>query len=216
MQGASDDPPTHQKYKRLSDVFASRRIAPKDLLLSADRLVSELRSRPPRFWLIGLIVLIIVGVVCGLIISQLVPASNPWQPWSDTSLGFTVLYPTDWQVLVDHQSSMVHFSDSTHTDNVAIARINGAASDVAQFLQEQASHMGLSNVTASSSRTFADTSWQQVEGKWLHEGVSDRVTMLATVHGNHLYVLTQQAPQSTYNDEETIIFAPMRAGLRFF
>jgi hypothetical protein len=73
----------------------------------------------------------------------------------------------------------------------------------------------MTNVTTEPSRSFAGTSWQQVQGKLSQEGVSYSVTMLATMHGKRLYLLTQIAPQGTYNDEETLIFSMMCAGLQF-
>ncbi len=173
----------------------------------------KLRSRPILWLAVFLAALIIGGVICWLIILQS-PNTNPWQRFSDTNLGFSVLYPTDWQARIDHKSSIVHFYDSTQTDKVDITVSNATTSHVAQFLQ-QASQLGMTNVTTKPSRSFAGSSWQQVQGKLSQEGVSYSVTLLATVHGNHLYLLTQRSPQSTYNDEEALVFSAMRAGLHF-
>jgi hypothetical protein len=174
----------------------------------------KLRSRPILWLAVFLAALIIGGVICWLIILQS-PNTNPWQRFSDTNLGFSVLYPTDWQARIDHKSSIVHFYDSTQTDKVDIAVSNATTSQVAQFLQQQASQLGMTNVTTEPSRSFAGSSWQQVQGKLSQEGVSYSVTLLATIHGNRLYLLTQRSPQSTYNDEEALIFSAMRAGWRF-
>jgi len=174
----------------------------------------KLLSRPILWLAVFLAALIIGGVICWLIILQLAPNTNPWQRFSDTNLGFSVLYPTDWQARIDHKSSIVHFYDSTQTDKVDITVSNATTSHVAQFLQ-QASQLGMTNVTTKPSRSFAGSSWQQVQGKLSQEGVSYSVTLLATIHGNHLYLLTQRSPQSTYNDEEALVFSAMRAGLHF-
>jgi hypothetical protein len=175
----------------------------------------KLRSRTILWLAVCLAALIIGGVICWLIILQLAPNTNPWQRFSDTNLGFSVLYPTDWQARIDHKSSIVHFYDSTQTDKVDITISNATTSHVAQFLQQQASQLGMTNVTTGPSRSFAGSSWQQVQGKLSQEGVSYSVTLLATIHGNHLYLLTQRSPQSTYNDEEVLVFSAMRAGLHF-
>ena len=176
-------------------------------------------KRSARFtiWLtILLVALVLAGLICWLLFSLLAPSANPWQSFRDTKLGFSVSYPTDWQVQVDSKQSIVHFHDNTQTGKVDIAVSGGAAAgDVVQFLQRQASQLGMTNITTGPSSSFAGTSWQQVQGKLLQEGVSYSVTMLATMHGNHLYLLTQSSPQSTYKDEDTLIFSAMRAGLRF-
>jgi len=178
-------------------------------------LVSKLRSRLSLWLTVFLVALVLVEEIYWLLILQLAPNTDPWQRFSDTNLGFSVLYPTDWQVQVANKPSIVHFYDSTQTDKVDITISDAATSNVAQFLQQQASQLGMTDVTSKPSRSFAGSSWQQVQGKLSQEGVSYRVTLLATIHGNHLYLLTQIAPQSTYNDEEALIFSSMRAGLQF-
>ncbi len=176
-------------------------------------------KRSARFtiWLtILLVALVLAGLICWLLFSLLGPSANPWQSFSDTKLGFSVSYPADWQVQVDDKQSVVHFHDNTQTGKVDIAISLGAtAGDVTRFLQQRASRLGMTNITTGPSSSFAGTSWQQVQGKLVQEGVSYSVTMLATMHGNHLYLLTQSSPQSTYKDEDTLIFSAMRAGLRF-
>ncbi len=175
------------------------------------------RSFRLSVWLaISLVALVLTGLICWLLFLQLVPNTNPWQNFSDPKLGFSVDYPTDWQVQVDSKQSVVHFHDSTQTGKVDVVVPSGAiASDIAQFLQQRASQLGMTNITTGPSRSFAGTSWQQVQGKLSQEGVSYSITMLATMHDNRLYLLTQTSPQSTYNDEDVLIFSVMRAGLHF-
>jgi hypothetical protein len=153
-------------------------------------------------------------VIGGVVLFQ-PPDTNPWQCFNGTDLGFSILYPTDWQVQIDHKSSFVHFYDSTQTDKVDIAVSNATSSNVAQFLQQQALQQGLTGITTEPSRVFGGTSWQQVQGKLSQEGVNYTVTLLAAIHGHHLYLLTQRSPQSIYNDEEGLVFSAMRAGWHF-
>jgi hypothetical protein len=155
-------------------------------------------------------------VISWLLFFQLASNATPWQSFSDTKLGFSVHYPTDWLVQVDYKRSIAHFHDSTQTGKVDIAVSSGAgASDIAQYLQRQASQLGMTNLMTEPSRSFAGTSWQQVQGKLSQEGVSYSVTMLTTMRGNRLYLLTQTSPQSTYNEEEELIFSVMRTSLHF-
>jgi hypothetical protein len=175
----------------------------------------KLRSRLNLWLAVILMVLLIVGVIGWLLIVQLAPNTNPWQRFNSTKLSFSVVYPTDWQMRIDHNPSVVHFYDSTQTDKVDITVSNATTGQVEQFLQQQTSQLGMTDVKTNQPRLFADSSWQQVQGKLLQAGVSYTVTMLATIHGNHLYLLTQIAPQSTYNDEEALVFSSMRAGWQF-
>jgi hypothetical protein len=178
--------------------------------------VSWQHSRFSLRLVISLAALVIVGVISWLLFVEVTANTSPWQSFSDTKLGFAVSYPTDWQVQVDDNQSIVRFHDSTQTGKVNIAVFSStAANNVAQFLQQQASQRGMTDVTTEPSRSFAGTSWQQVQGKLSQEGVSYSAAMLATMHDHRLYLLTQISPRSTYNDEEKLIFSVMRANLQF-
>ncbi len=207
---------TDQEQKVPSDGASVEGRVQSSPLLSLGR-SSGKRSSKFSVWLAVLLVaLILVGVICWLLFLQLAPNTNPWQSFSDTKLGFSVRYPTDWQVQVDDKQSIAHFHDSTQTAKVDIAISSGTTpSNIVQFLQQQASRLGVTNVMTGPSRSFAGTSWQQVQGKLSQGGVSYSITLLATLHGNRLYLLTQTSPQSTYNDEDVLIFSVMRAGLHF-
>lgn len=208
--------PADQEHMSPSDAISLQGIVQSNSLLPAGGPVSKCYSRFSLWLAVLLVALIIVGGVSWLLILLLAPNTNPWQSFSDTKLGFSVQYPTDWLVQVDSKQSIVHFHDSTQTGKIDIAICSGITdSNIVQFLQQQASQLGMTNVIIGPSRSFAGTSWQQVQGKLSQEGVSYSVTLLATMHGNRLYLLTQSSPQSTYNDEETLIFSMMRAGLRF-
>jgi hypothetical protein len=207
---------TDQEHRGPSNVASvQERVQDSSLQPSGGR--KGKRSSRVSVWLaISLVALVLAGLICWLLFLQLVPNTNPWQSFGDTKLGFSVYYPTDWQVQVDHKQSVVHFHDSTQTGKVDIVVSSGAtASDIVQFLQQRASQLGMTNVTTGPSRSFAGTSWQQVQGKLSQEGVRYSVTMLAARHGCRLYLLTQSSPQSTYTDEDALIFSVMRAGLRF-
>jgi hypothetical protein len=199
-QGPSNIPSVQERVQRLQPFL--------------DEPARRRRSRLGLWLAIFLVVLILVGVIGWLVLSQS-PNTNPWQRFTGTDLGFSVLYPTDWQVQIDHKLSIVHFSDSTQTDKVDVTVSSAAIGNVAQFLQQQVSQLGMTGVTAEPSQVFGGISWQQVRGKLSQEGVSYTVTLLAAIHGRHLYFLTQRSPQSIYNDEEGLVFSTMRAGWHF-
>ncbi|HEV2661491.1 MAG TPA: hypothetical protein VGU68_12865, partial [Ktedonobacteraceae bacterium] len=89
------------------------------------------------------------------------------------------------------------------------------AGDVNAALQQQATKLGLSGTKAGAALTFAGTTWQQSQGNLQQSGANYTVTLLAAVHGSHLYTIVQQAPQSNYADWEQAFFAPMRSSLKF-
>jgi hypothetical protein len=209
--------PTDQERTIPSDVASvQEKVQSSPLLPAGEQPVSRRRSRFSLWLAVSLVALIIVGVISWLLFLQLASNTSPWQSFSDTKLGFSMRYPTDWLAQVDYKQSIVHFHDSTQTGKIDIAVSSGAsASDIAQYLQQQASQLGITNVMTGPSRSFANTSWQQVQGNLSQEGVNYSITMLATIHGNRLYLLTQRSPQGTYNEEEALIFSVMRASLHF-
>ena len=207
--------PVHQEYQRSSNISSVHKwVQSSTPLPSLGKLVGKQRSGLDLWLVVLLVVLIIVVVIGGVVLLQS-PDTNPWQHFNGTDLGFSILYPTDWQVQMDHKLSIVHFYDSTQTDKVDIAVSNIAMSNVTQFLQQQALQLGMTGITTEPSRVFGGVSWQQVQGKLSQEGVSYTVTLLAAIHGHHLYLLTQRSPQSTYNDEEGLVFSAMRASWHF-
>jgi hypothetical protein len=173
------------------------------------------RSRHYLWLAIILIGLLIVGMLAWLLLVLLAPNTNPWQRFTSTKLSFSVLYPADWQMQIDYNPAIVHFYDSTQTDKVDVRVSTATTVQLMQFLQQQASQLGMTDVKTNLPRLFAGSSWQQVQGKLSQEGVSYTVLLLATLHGKHLYLLIQIAPQSTYNDEEALVFSSMRAGWLF-
>jgi hypothetical protein len=206
--------PVHQGHQGPSNIPSVQERVQSTLQPSLDEPARKRRSKLSLWQAVFLVVLILVGVIGWLILSQS-PDTNPWQRFSGIDLGFSVLYPTDWQVQIDHKLSIVHFYDSTQTDKVDITVSSPTIGNVAQFLQQQASQLGMTGVTTKPSQVFGGVSWQQVQGKLSQEGVSYTVTLLAAIHGHHLYLLTQRSPQSIYNDEEGLVFSAMRAGWHF-
>ncbi len=207
--------PVHPEYQRPSNISSVQKWVQSTPLPFLGKLVGKQRSKLDLWLVVLLVVLIIVVVVIGGVILLQSSDTNPWQRFSGTDLSFSILYPTDWQVQIDHKSSIVHFYDSTQTDKVDIAVSNATSSNVAQFLQQQASQLGMTGITTEPSQVFGGASWQQMQGKLSQEGVNYTVTLLVAVDGHHLYLLTQSSPQSTYNDEEGLVFSAMRASWHF-
>jgi len=141
--------------------------------------------------------------------------SEPLQHFNDGTLGLSLQYPNAWTTKMERDKNTVHFFDSSQTAQVSIVAAGAATNDLAKYLQQQAAQVGMTGVKASSSLSFAGSTWQQVQGSVVISGANYSETILATVHGNHLYTWQQQAPQNVYADEERLVFSPMRASLQF-
>lgn len=177
------------------------------------------RRGPAPLVLLGVVILaLIIAGVAWVTIAQPfnVPAvTRPLQDYRDTHVGVALSYPSDWTIT--HTASSVLFSDSSQTAQTTIAML--AASDapngnIATYLQQQAAKLNMSGAKTITQVSFAGTTWQKIQGSVQKNGVNDTETLFATVHNNHLYVLTQSAPQTVYADEETLIFSKMRASLQ--
>jgi hypothetical protein len=176
---------------------------------------SRTRGRVPTL-VVGLllIVLIIGGIGAWIAVYQpfnIAPITRPQLSFSNTRLGIALSYPNGWTQQV--VSGAAHFYASNHTAEVDIAVAN--AGDVNQALQQQATKLGLSGTKAGTALTFAGTTWQQSQGNLQQSGANYTVTLLAAVHGSHLYTIVQQAPQSNYADWEKAFFSPLRGSLQF-
>jgi hypothetical protein len=131
--------------------------------------------------------------------------------FSNAQLGIALSYPNGWTQQV--VPGAAHFFASNHTAGVDITVAN--AGDVNQALQQQATKLGLSGTKAGPALSFAGTTWQQSQGNLQQSGANYTVTLLAAVHGSHLYTIVQQAPQSNYADWEQAFFSPLRGSLKF-
>jgi hypothetical protein len=143
------------------------------------------------------------------------PVTQPWQQFQDAKLGVSLPYPNGWQVQVDHAKSSARFYDSSNTAQVTIAVTNAADGNLAQYLSQQARQLQMTATKSGASATFAGTSWSQMQGTTQQSGANYTTTLLATVHNNHLFTITQLAPSSNYADQEKVNFSYMRDSWRF-
>ncbi len=173
------------------------------------------KSRIPLILLVVALLILVLGGSFWVVFAQpfAIPAvTQPLQDFKDTQLGVGLTYPSSWNA--KHDATGVLFSDSTHTAQVKLtsATVSG---DAAQYAQQQATKSGMTAIKSLGTLTFGGATWQQVQGNTQQDGVNYATTMLVTVHGNRTYVLTQMAPQNVYADEESVVFSPIRASLKF-
>ncbi len=176
---------------------------------------SHVQRHPPILIVaLLLLVLIIGGAGTWIVVAQpfsVAPITQPQLSFRNAQLGIALSYPNGWTQRVT--PGVAHFYTDNHTAEVDINVAN--ASDVNQALQQQATKLGLSGTKAGATLTFAGTTWQQLQGSLQQSGANYTVTLLAAVHGSHLYTIVQQAPQSNYADWEQSFFSPLRGSLQF-
>lgn len=178
------------------------------------------RGRPVRLLVVAaaLVLLLIAGFVVWVVKFQpfAVPGiTDTTVAYTSSSLGFSLSYPQGWTAQEDAQHSTASFFDANHTDqfNVALASPDGQT--IAQYSKKLTAQLGLTGQKSLSPISFAGASWQGVQGTILQKGASYTATILVTMHGSHLYALTQMAPASTFADAERLFFAPARASFHF-
>ena len=86
--------------------------------------------------------------------------------------------------------------------------------DTGTYLQQKANQLGLTG-TKNSSTSFGGTSWQQIQGNVLLKGASYTETLVTTTHKNSMYTIMLLAPQTTYEQEDQIVFSKMFASFQF-
>ena len=98
-----------------------------------------------------------------------------------------------------------------------IVAVAGNGQDATQYLQKEASQLGITGLKLRTPVSFAEASWQQAQGSLLQSqtGVTYTETLFVTNHGNRFYTIMQIAPPSTYNEEDATIFSGMRSSFQF-
>ena len=199
--------------------FSSLPSAMRGLTSSVPALPHTRQRLPVTLVAAVLVALVLIGVGSWLVIAQpfsVPPVTQPLLGFSDAHLGLSLLYPNGWTSKKDASDSTVQFYDSSHTAQVIIAISNVNTSTITASLQKQSAQLGMSGAKSVASLSFAGASWQAMQGTVQQGGASYTCTIFATTHANHLVMLTQLAPQSVYNQEESVVFSALRQSLRFF
>jgi hypothetical protein len=140
--------------------------------------------------------------------------TQPQQTFSNTQLGLSVLYPSGWTAQANTGKGTVVFSDSSHTAEVEMV-VAAASVGLNQSLTKEEAQLGLTGMKRENPLSFAGTSWQQVQGSMQVSGANYTAVLLAAIHGSHIYIIIQMAPQVTYTDEDHLIFSSMRSSFKF-
>jgi len=178
------------------------------------------KSRKPLVILTIVLLLLIIGGGLGawIVIDQpftVASVTQPQQNFSDSQLGFSLHYPNGWSSQTDNAKATVHFTDSSQTDlvNVVMAAANGG--NAGQYIQQEASQLGMTGLQTGQPVTFAGVTWQQLKGTQLIKGATYTEMLYVSVHNSSYYTIMQLAPQGTYTQEDQIAFAGMRSSFQF-
>ncbi|HVB23924.1 MAG TPA: zinc-ribbon domain-containing protein [Ktedonobacteraceae bacterium] len=177
------------------------------------------QKRKPLVLVAGLLVILLIGAI-GVWVGVFHPFSVPavvqsQQSFSNSQLAFSVQYPSGWTTRVDNSSSSAFFADSSNTAQFTVTVSAANGKDAGQYVQQLANQLKMTSIKAGTPLSFGGASWQQVQGNALFSGANYSETILATVHNNQLYTIIQAAPQSTYTQEEQVVFSTMRASFKF-
>ena len=180
---------------------------------------SRLAERRISRKLVATILVVLVLVIAGVWVVVAQPFSVPsiTQPqvgFNDNTLHISLLYPNGWLYTVSTSQSTVLFHDSSNTAQMTIVSANASDSDISTYLQSQADRAGIATPKTMSPASFAGTTWQGVQGTVQQKGANYTCTIFATVQGNRLLTIIQQAPQTTYDEEDNLVFSQMRTSLK--
>ncbi|MEO6892327.1 MAG: hypothetical protein ABI456_21710 [Ktedonobacteraceae bacterium] len=181
--------------------------------------VRRSRSRNPLVIALALLCLLaLAGVGTWLFLGQSGGSQKSVQAkqaFSDAGLGIALSYPGGWNMHVDHQQGNASFYDSSHTAQVTIVTAPAAGQDPGQYMQKEATDLGMTGLKPGAAISFAGASWQQMQGTVQQKGATYSETLLVTVHSNHLFTIMQLAPQSVYADYDQVAFSGIRATFQF-
>lgn len=176
-----------------------------------------------------IVAVIAVALVLGIALSAVWlslghPFSQPlhtWQTFSDTSVNASMEIPDDWSWKADsaQHSVTIANADSAHADAqtgfITIAVSDQDPGDLAKYLNQQATKLSMDNMTPSETLTFGGEQWKQLHGSLVIRNANYTGILLATMHNNHLYLLTLEAPQKDYAQYEQLFFSHARSTWKF-
>ncbi len=176
-------------------------------------------SKPLAIALVLLLLLAVGGIAAWIIESQpfTVPAvTQPQKTYSTTQLGFSLSYPNGWSSITNNGKRSVKFSDSSQTDQVTIRVQPGAGNNLSSALQQEAAQLKMTNQKKGMSPiSFGGTTWQKIQGNIFVQGATYTGVVLVASHHNSLYTIVQMAPQTTFAQEDQLVFANMRSTFTF-
>lgn len=140
--------------------------------------------------------------------------TNTTQSFQNTDLGVSLEYPQTWTAKFDKKNEAIYFYDDNHTDQVNINAVSTGGKSIDQYINTVVGSLGMTGQKAGASLSFAGASWQQEQGSVLQSGATYTAVLLVTMHGGRYYAILQLAPETTYTQEDQLVFSNMRSSLQ--
>jgi len=139
---------------------------------------------------------------------------QPFQAYHNSTFGISLDYTNVWSVSVDQAHNTIRFFDNTHTGqaNLSMVAANGQVGD---YLNQQATQIPLDGAKPAPAATFANSSWQVLQGTGTQSGATYTIVLYATQHNGHFYLLEFLAPATAFQNIEASSFAHMRSSFSF-
>lgn len=169
---------------------------------------------------VALLVVLVIVVGAGAFVFYYQSSSGgaiaqPYQAFQNSTLGIFLTYPQGWTSSLDRAQTSVHFADSSQTGQVTLSMSAPGAQSLTQYIDQEATQLGITAPQLEPTIMFGGTSWQQEQGSVVQKGVTYTLDLYATQHGAHIYTLIFMAPPPVYGRMERESFAPLRASFRF-
>jgi hypothetical protein len=175
------------------------------------------RVKPLR---VALLVLLVLAIGAGAFVYYYQSSSGgtvaqPYQTFQNSALGVSLDYPQGWTAGVNQTQTSVHFADSSQTGQVTLSVTGLNAQSLTQYIDQEATHLGITTPQSEPPIMFGGASWQQVQGNVVQGGVTYLLDLCVTQHGTHIYSLIFMAPPPVYGRMDQEDFAPLRTSFRF-
>jgi hypothetical protein len=201
---------------------ASKSASPNSSKPTAEGKKLRKKRRTGRLVAIVLLALVLLGAGAAVALNrdwvmqyfQVAPQSQPYQTYQNSTFGISLDYTPDWKISVDQAHSTIRFADTSLTGQANLTRAI-AGGQVWDYLNQQATQLGMSGAKQASAVTIAGANWQVLRGTGLQSGATYTIVLYATQHDGHFYMLEFLAPQSSFARIEQNSFAHMRSTFRF-
>jgi hypothetical protein len=175
------------------------------------------RVKPLR---VALLVVLVLAIGAGAFVYYYQSSSGgtiaqPYQTFQSSALGVSLDYPQGWTASVNQAQASVHFADSSQTGQVTLSVTGLNAQSLTQYIDQEATQLGITTPQLEPTIMFGGASWQQVQGNVVQGGVTYLLDLYVTQHGTHIYSLIFMAPPPVYGRMDQEDFAPLRTSFRF-
>ncbi|HEX7736961.1 MAG TPA: hypothetical protein VF458_19095 [Ktedonobacteraceae bacterium] len=214
-QAPAQRPPSFEPASTPS-TFSSPNVSSRDAGVGTQEKPRR-KKRTRRVLVTVLVILVIAGIIAGPFIYNYLGKSQDaqaYQTYQNSTFNISLHYTPGWNASVDQKHSTIHFHDNTNTDqvNLVMSTANGQVGD---YLNQQATQLGVTSPKAASAATIAGTNWQALQGTVTQSGATFTIELYAAEHKGHFYLLEFLAPQVSFNQADQSHFAQIRSSFSF-